>query len=531
MGFRPAPTAQDNIARADASNAKTRVNELVINAKDYGAIGDGVTDDTVSIAAAIAANPATLFFPAGTYLCNMTLPSGRVRLLGVGPSSILQAQTAASPIVDITGSFTGTDGGRRIEHLKFKGDARQGHGIQLSGGTFAECIVSECVFETCKHAISQSDAGASVIEFHVIGNAFKWCDYGVKFTGNGGHNVNTFQRNRFRFTNLACVYLSGGHGNIFRDNDFSNGDGFGLILKGAANTGQGVGEWNTLQGGWFEQLGENGQVNLEDEGLSDPRAIWLDDNKLQTHGTISSYLRCNNARMKIEHLRSASPIEYASCTIENGSRVEIDYVTADNNGGRVVQSDDTSVLTVKSGHVRNGARNRSQLWERSLPAVNREDVTNHALDVNGELNGDAGTPATYPGDLLLGQKVANISLADEAANCRLNVPVDAAKWYAFGFALKSNTGALQRAEIQCINGGNTFLFLSVNAKSKQWRYYSGVIPGIDSPAGDDSLRFQAATGTGGADYNIAMLQWVEFDTREEAEEWVNQNYYALPPTV
>lgn len=45
--------------------------ELVFNVKDYGAKGDGATDDTAAVTAAIAAIPATggtLFFPAGTYL-------------------------------------------------------------------------------------------------------------------------------------------------------------------------------------------------------------------------------------------------------------------------------------------------------------------------------------------------------------------------------------------------------------------------------------------------------------------------------
>lgn len=44
----------------------------VINVKDYGATGNGSTDDTSAIQSAVSAvtNNSTLYFPAGTYLCN-----------------------------------------------------------------------------------------------------------------------------------------------------------------------------------------------------------------------------------------------------------------------------------------------------------------------------------------------------------------------------------------------------------------------------------------------------------------------------
>jgi Pectate lyase superfamily protein len=56
------------------------LNESVINVKDYGAVGDGVADDTVKLKAVIAANLATsqqsvktLFFPSGKYIISDTL--------------------------------------------------------------------------------------------------------------------------------------------------------------------------------------------------------------------------------------------------------------------------------------------------------------------------------------------------------------------------------------------------------------------------------------------------------------------------
>ena len=59
------------------------------NVRDYGAIGDGTTDDTVAIKAAIAA-ATQIFFPAGTYKVtqSLNLSSGQY-VFGVGKDSMI----------------------------------------------------------------------------------------------------------------------------------------------------------------------------------------------------------------------------------------------------------------------------------------------------------------------------------------------------------------------------------------------------------------------------------------------------------
>lgn len=52
------------------------------NVKDFGAVGDGVTDDTAAIKAALTTNrqpvykldPSAVYFPPGTYLVSESLP-------------------------------------------------------------------------------------------------------------------------------------------------------------------------------------------------------------------------------------------------------------------------------------------------------------------------------------------------------------------------------------------------------------------------------------------------------------------------
>ena len=60
-----------------------------INVKDYGAVGDGVTDDTVAIKAAIAAasNKIALYFPSGVYKVSDTLQISSPLVYGDGEAS------------------------------------------------------------------------------------------------------------------------------------------------------------------------------------------------------------------------------------------------------------------------------------------------------------------------------------------------------------------------------------------------------------------------------------------------------------
>ena len=84
---------------------------LVYNVKDYGAKGDGSSDDASAIQNAINAaemSGGIVFVPAGTYMVksvlsinNATLSNKSIYLVGAGTSSILRAGTAISEILNI----------------------------------------------------------------------------------------------------------------------------------------------------------------------------------------------------------------------------------------------------------------------------------------------------------------------------------------------------------------------------------------------------------------------------------------------
>lgn len=81
---------------------------LAVNAKDstYGAIGDGVNDDTAEITAALATG-AHVYLPKGTYLVdNVTLATAGQRLFGDGPGLTILKNPggAGDQVVTLTGA-------------------------------------------------------------------------------------------------------------------------------------------------------------------------------------------------------------------------------------------------------------------------------------------------------------------------------------------------------------------------------------------------------------------------------------------
>ena len=61
----------------------------VVSVKDFGAVGDGVTNDTAALAAALAAVPAngTLYFPAGVYRGYLLIWRGDISIVGDSSAS------------------------------------------------------------------------------------------------------------------------------------------------------------------------------------------------------------------------------------------------------------------------------------------------------------------------------------------------------------------------------------------------------------------------------------------------------------
>lgn len=108
----------------------------VVTARDFGAIGDGVTDDTAAILAALAAH-RSVFLPAGTYRTSAPIVLGYGHTLyGEGEGSVIQARAAAYDPVNLPtypsmfNAVEMVDGYATLRDLRIVGGAT---GVKLFG--------------------------------------------------------------------------------------------------------------------------------------------------------------------------------------------------------------------------------------------------------------------------------------------------------------------------------------------------------------------------------------------------------------
>jgi len=115
------------------------VNGAPLNVLDYGATGNGTTDDTAAIQLAVTAaytNSKALYFPAGTYLMSSTITMGNTTataatfcyFFGDGSNSIIKVTAVnvnpflwRGPNPDVDGAGNRIDGRIVLENLSFVG--------------------------------------------------------------------------------------------------------------------------------------------------------------------------------------------------------------------------------------------------------------------------------------------------------------------------------------------------------------------------------------------------------------------------
>lgn len=140
----------------------------VVSVKDYGATGDGATNDGAAIQAALDAGASEVIFPAGVYIVGdvMLRPTSGTRLIGTPGQSILSKTTTAGPyrtraFIEIEDEFDVL-----VEGLEFRYLSNQFEfGVVIRATTLASAgrvTVRDCTFSRCYAFIQRFVDGVTI---------------------------------------------------------------------------------------------------------------------------------------------------------------------------------------------------------------------------------------------------------------------------------------------------------------------------------------------------------------------------------
>ena len=241
----------------------------VINVLDYGAKGDGVTDDTAAIQAAITAagagNGNTVFIPAGTYICSAPIDMAKyVTLQGAGQiATTLKWNTTGigirmiSPINASTGVFISI----RDIGLQNTNASNVNGGFVDVGGTYLN--ITNMIVVGFKYGIifDQTElADIDLCHFTQQLQGGVWLANGNYTAGASTQYTNRISIKRSQFNNAIGTGIGiiddGGYTHAFEDNNY-NGCFYHIRLAGAFGV--------DVRGGEFEAAGS---VSIYMSGLS-----------------------------------------------------------------------------------------------------------------------------------------------------------------------------------------------------------------------------------------------------------------------
>lgn len=183
----------DAIANHPEVTGKINKDDIFVNVKDHGAVGDGVTDDTAAIQAAIAAltwpaNNATLIFPRGKYLvsANCTIDGGGAtstpNLTIIGDSAWLTTNTAGVTCLDITNSVISLTRAK-VRGIFFRPNAAGAYGARWNNAEL--CSFTDCSFGS-SFGVGLKITGTSTYG-RVDGCEFVNLSRGIEITGDASY--------------------------------------------------------------------------------------------------------------------------------------------------------------------------------------------------------------------------------------------------------------------------------------------------------------------------------------------------------
>jgi hypothetical protein len=232
------------------TNAEAKFAQTV-SVKDFGAVGDGVTDDTAAIQLALDSGALAIYFPGGSYLCGgLTVPATVQRVYGEG---LLLANangvTVMQVLTDVTRVRT-----KDIDGLRFNGNSKTGAtGIKFGSVTnnpspgAQEAVLYLAMRDTSFRAFDTAIDSRVSMEHHYDNVVCYQNTVGMKLYSdptNGGCNANTFTCMRFEQNTVGVMVVSNSpfplHNNLFLGCIWQSNSVCGFYSNGNTSSNSGI---------------------------------------------------------------------------------------------------------------------------------------------------------------------------------------------------------------------------------------------------------------------------------------------------
>lgn len=206
-----------------------------VSVRDFGAKGDGTTDDTSAIQAAInavnAAGGGVLCVPRGTYIVGALTMKPKVRLIGDGQESTILQSSHTGPGLKMSSTINSSVSVQTsVENLQIKNtNASNTDGAYADvGGTFVNFF--NVYFNGFKYGLILDQTELATVRQCQFANnkrAGLWLVNGSEYTtGALGLFTNRIAVTECQFNEGAtayCVIDDGGYAHSFKDNNFNGG--------------------------------------------------------------------------------------------------------------------------------------------------------------------------------------------------------------------------------------------------------------------------------------------------------------------
>lgn len=245
-----------------------------VNVLDYGAVGDGVTDDSAAVQAAAdycVANSMSLYAPAGyTIYLDSAVDLRSIRYIDFGADILVNPAIVGVPVT--VGGFAQSSGGRwRFNSVSdgasvilgppparpvFRVYGSKAFQIELGSCQYFQIYSNAAVTSGNSNAYNQIYLNGAVLKMELFGDTgFSWINENFVYGGriaqliidgtNYPHNHNKFFNNTFEGAAVDVQFLGGAHVNTIYGARFENtGSSAGILFSADSYSNYVITSWS-----------------------------------------------------------------------------------------------------------------------------------------------------------------------------------------------------------------------------------------------------------------------------------------------